>query len=79
MAPADALPEEFLGSSPVTAPLDSIPATFAHYLSSVDAERRRAAVMGLTARFYSAPPTTCDATPPKASAIDRALDYRRTE
>ena len=74
VAPADALPEEFMD---LTAPLDLIPKKFAHYLTSVEAERRRTSVMGLTARFYSAPPCNCCNGPsPKASSIDRALDYR---
>lgn len=37
-----ALPQEFMDSDPVTAPLDQIPAKFAHYLTSVDKKRQGA-------------------------------------
>eukprot|EP00435_Cladocopium_sp_Y103_P029437 s2667_g7.t1 len=77
MAPADRLPEEFMDSAPVTAPLDQIPAKFSHYLSSVDKKRQQPDVMGLSARFYSVKPTDdCNGPPPVSSTIDRALDYR---
>ena len=32
--------QEFMQSAPVTAPLDQIPAKFAHYLTSVDKQRQ---------------------------------------
>lgn len=77
MAPADRLPEEFMDSDPVTAPLDQIPAKFAHYLTSVDKKRQQPDVMGLSARFYSVKPTDdCNGPAPMSSTIDRALDYR---
>ncbi|CAK9007174.1 unnamed protein product [Durusdinium trenchii] len=80
VAPADELPEEFMESVPVTVPLDEIPSKFSHYLTSIDTQRRRPDVMGLTARFYKVKPTETECgrpgPAPVSSAIDRALDYR---
>eukprot|EP00438_Fugacium_kawagutii_P005895 Skav214430 [mRNA] locus=scaffold586:360478:361980:+ [translate_table: standard] len=77
VAPADTLPDEFMDSAPVTAPLDEIPAKFAHYLTSVHKQRQQPDVMGLSARFYNVKPSDgCEGPEPMSSTIDRALDYR---
>ncbi|CAJ1399034.1 unnamed protein product [Effrenium voratum] len=67
--------EEFMEAAPVTAPLDSIPAKFAHYLTAAETQRRSPDVLGLSVRFYKAEPFDCGPAP-VSSAIDRSLDYR---
>eukprot|EP00930_Biecheleria_cincta_P004639 TRINITY_DN105558_c0_g1_i1.p1 TRINITY_DN105558_c0_g1~~TRINITY_DN105558_c0_g1_i1.p1 ORF type:complete len:575 (-),score=109.28 TRINITY_DN105558_c0_g1_i1:310-2034(-) len=76
VAPADALPEKFGMAKQVTAPLDAVPRSFRRHFAEMQKQRQTPDLMGLTVRFYDAPPTnTCEGPPTISSAVDRVLDY----
>eukprot|EP00913_Durusdinium_trenchii_P010470 g9817.t1 len=68
--------QEFMESVPVTAPLDEIPSKFSHYLTSIDTQRRRPDVMGLTARFYKVKPTETECGMGFTGGFQRFLQQR---
>lgn len=59
----------------LAAPKDRLPARYARYFNEESRQAARPLPMGLTARFYSAPPDECGEAEPVASAVERFLDY----
>jgi len=76
VAPEDSSSPEFMESSPVVAPMDSVPTRFSHFLGDIHRQNRKPDLLGLTARFYGHRPSDdCKGAAPMGSAIDRVLDY----